>query len=666
MENTLSLFCPGSGTLNSEDALPVVEDLFLQVADGLGGSGGFSHGSLEEGAINKETFFDTVFKNVFNEKLTETEINKIRNYAEESLEKYFKLTTEEKRDRRCIYKSGYFASRIASTLMYGYITEIGKDGTTAIFEEFDKNSDRIAELEDKYSQVFTSKLSEGLVKAAENGHFVYESKVRGLILLPTTLVTILYEEHEDYVDTLYLWAGDSRGYRWDANGLVQVSEDHETDGVITNQINLDKKFYISCKYARVKKPCLIFCTSDGCYSCMTSPLDFEYYFFDQFRNASSLKEATELLRTLYMSCSEDDTNTVALKAFGFDSYEMIRKSIDERLKDLVDFYEKELPGIFTINFQLNCDNAKRSILKITKDLTYSDEKEIEELVYSHLTVKREAEEKRAELMAELENCHSALKDIVSANYWYIAESLRTNGKCIDYYNINELKNNILNMVNLTSSKERFLGSVECLEKEFELKSIALKELFARLKENYKDAASDDEINEYCGFLYDVADFLYDIIDGKNRDIRNCEKVKDKLEKSREKAVFRNSGYVEKIVSDILNKTLDTKLFEGIDCYEEILNVIAQIDKINSALADDGGMEDIRIAAEEYWKRNRFMILCELYEKNPGAEFWNKHETDLVDAIKDYIENKNCVGKRDMLYERYNIYYYGKKGVIADA
>ena len=46
------------------------------------------------------------------------------------------------------------------------------------------------------------------------------------VLLPTTLTIALVNEKETNVDILYLWAGDSRGYLWNSDGLAQLTDDH--------------------------------------------------------------------------------------------------------------------------------------------------------------------------------------------------------------------------------------------------------------------------------------------------------------------------------------------------------------------------------------------------------------------------------------------------------
>ena len=114
-----------------------------------------------------------------------------------------------------------------------------------------------------------------LEQAAKNGNFKMESSIKSSLklLLPTTLVTILYEEHEDYVDALYLWAGDSRGQIWTKkNGLQQVTVDQEQNEVMNSVISLSGPFSLAVKYIRVPKPCLLFAISDGCYKSFTSSL----------------------------------------------------------------------------------------------------------------------------------------------------------------------------------------------------------------------------------------------------------------------------------------------------------------------------------------------------------------------------------------------------------
>ena len=175
IEQTLQLFCKGSGSNNPEDALPIVETYFLQVADGLGGSGGFSHAQLCPEAMQKDSFFDTVFAGAFPE-LNNVDRARVKAYAEASLEKYFALDTEQKTDRRCIYTSGYFASRLVSTLMYGYLSEMGEACICEMIEKVAGADEGKQELCKKIGEHFTEKVYSGLSEAAKQGNFFKETK----------------------------------------------------------------------------------------------------------------------------------------------------------------------------------------------------------------------------------------------------------------------------------------------------------------------------------------------------------------------------------------------------------------------------------------------------------------------------------------------------------
>ena len=207
MENGFTLFCPKPGRLVAEDAIPFAEDGFFLVADGLGGSGGFAHPSIKEEATKAETFFETVFHDVFDDCMSEEDKNKIKEYVLKSFEGYFALSDEEKHDRSCIYKSGYFASRIVAALMYAFLLQ-ARDGAS-------EGEEAPAMTLEAVGKRYQEKLKNALLKVSENANLIYDTEKTGYILLPTTLVSVLYKEYEDRVEALSLWAGDSRGLCWE-------------------------------------------------------------------------------------------------------------------------------------------------------------------------------------------------------------------------------------------------------------------------------------------------------------------------------------------------------------------------------------------------------------------------------------------------------------------
>ena len=203
MDNTLSLFCPGKGSRVSEDAPPILDNGLLLVADGLGGSGGFAHTSLEPGVMSADTSFDTVFKNVI--AASDSDYDKVKNYYISALDNYFSLDEDKTTDRSCDYKSGYFASRLVAAIFYADYQNKGTEWLEKTLGELSScPKEELKAKEEALGEAYSDFIKNSLCQAAENGHFIKESKINSSmsILLPTTLAAIIYKEHESYVDAL--------------------------------------------------------------------------------------------------------------------------------------------------------------------------------------------------------------------------------------------------------------------------------------------------------------------------------------------------------------------------------------------------------------------------------------------------------------------------------
>lgn len=691
-EHFLKLFCGGRGNNNPEDAQPIVEDNFLLVADGLGGSGGFSHAQLKPEAMQADAFFDTVFSDIFSN-LSEEDFARVKTYAETSLESYLALDYEAKTDRRCIYTSGYFASRLVSTLMFGYLLEIGKDGVAEIIEEFAQQADNYAELRRKNSERFTEMVRNRLVQVANNGNFVKETKniSKSMLLLPTTLVTMLYLERENHVDVVFLWAGDSRGYSWDKNGLLQITNDHETDGVMYNQINLSGGFYIECAYQRIAKPCMLFCTSDGCYTCMSAPLEFEYYFFDQFRQANSYEEATKLLIKLYEDNSQDDANTVAMRVFGYDSYDQLKADIAGRVDAIYEEYTGELPEIFITNFDVEKVTAKKKINLVAKNLNPEEHPWLAS--YLRGTLGRDSAEeiqaKCAERDQRMNACREQLTALAKTHYWSLVEYVVSHQIRADCYNAQDYQQYQKVQRDLELKKEIFEDTLDKIFEELKSGVEAAEKALSEMK-NLIDPQphKTPAINN----LKLEVDWLVSVRSNKNKNnaksslkkeeivlpLQQCPaewvsghcseiaKLNKSLAKYRDQYAGEHPAYLKCIVELLINKDISTEAFADLD-------VVSQADQLVNEFVELGAMQ-IREAiemqhkelAQQYWIKNRVEVLAELYADNPDAPFWQEFDQSFVTALANYCAACAAMKLRDQLYDRYNSYYFSKQEVVQNA
>ena len=319
-----------------EDTYPYATPDTLIVADGLGGRGGYAHTKIDKNLLNEDTFYDVVFKPVF-EKETDDEFKKYVStcFREvfETKEYYFDIPDATR-------TSGYFASRFVSCIV-AYELSYDKENfdREKIFEAAKSADPNVLQAYgDKLSEIVKDKLK----RIADAHSFELESNIAGSggsYLLPTTLQAAIIKENEDSVDAVYFWAGDSRAYAWDKkDGMAILNEDHEDEEIMTNLISLTKPFRIETRFFNMKKPCALFNASDGCYKGM-SALELEYTFLSSISTAVGYSEAAKLIEAEFdRRTKHDDSNTMAMWTFGYEDYISFKKAANERL----DYYKTEV------------------------------------------------------------------------------------------------------------------------------------------------------------------------------------------------------------------------------------------------------------------------------------------------------------------------------------
>lgn len=227
------------------------------------------------------------------------------------------------------------------------------------------------ELLKKFALDFSAALKEKLAAIAQNAGLKNESRLKGTYLLPTTLSVTLMREREESVDLICLWAGDSRAYYWNEEGLAQISDDHEIGGTMTNLISLAKDFRLQICSLKVKKPCLVFNATDGVYKCMmfASPLDLESLLLQAIRASESVEQLEENLDKIYENIGRhDDSNSLAAVTFGYADFGALKAAARKRSDEIEREIVSRLPGILTRDYRAEYEKADAefisSLLKV--------------------------------------------------------------------------------------------------------------------------------------------------------------------------------------------------------------------------------------------------------------------------------------------------------------
>ena len=164
---------------------------------------------------------------------------------------------------------------------------------------------------------------------------------------PTTAAIVAGSMGKSGVKANCYWAGDSRCYLLDANGLHQLTADDLdgedamsnliNDGVMTNVISASNPFDLHIKSFEVSYPCILFGATDGCFGYLRSPMEFEYILVQSLVMAKSPAEWRMAMYDKIQSVAGDDF-TLCMAAFGYKDFNDMKKSFAKRYTYLDQYY----------------------------------------------------------------------------------------------------------------------------------------------------------------------------------------------------------------------------------------------------------------------------------------------------------------------------------------
>lgn len=166
-------------------------------------------------------------------------------------------------------------------------------------------------------------------------------KIKGSMIrkFPTTFAMAYAEYDGEFIIVHILWAGDSRIYLLDEEGLAQVSKDDTdvedalenlmNDGAMNNVLSSDGNYVLNYKAIRLKKPGLIFAATDGCFGYVPSPMEFEYILLKSLIKNSTPENFKKSLRSTLAQYAGDDL-ALGMMSFFYSSYDNTRKQLADR------------------------------------------------------------------------------------------------------------------------------------------------------------------------------------------------------------------------------------------------------------------------------------------------------------------------------------------------
>lgn len=338
-----------------EDAHPYAKDGILLVADGLGGRGGYPHKKADRGIADKDKFYELVFGDVFKKDVDEDFVD----YVVSGFSEIFEMKDYYFERESAIRTSGYFASRLVAAIALYEIKYVEVFDREKLFDDIQNEQGKTDDILSEYATKLAEEIHDKLEKIAKKINLEIETSVTGAYLLPTTLQIALTKEEKKSVKTVFLWAGDSRAYMWNKDGLAQITADHEDAETMYNLITLSRDFKIEWRYESFDKPCAVFVATDGCYkcSCYSSPLEMEMTLLDAFFNADTIEAAAVNFEEEYKRIGRhDDSNSMALQLFGYadgkgrENYGIFKKAVIDRLRYIKKHILSRLPDVFDVDY----------------------------------------------------------------------------------------------------------------------------------------------------------------------------------------------------------------------------------------------------------------------------------------------------------------------------
>ena len=174
---------------------------------------------------------------------------------------------------------------------------------------------------------------------------------------PTTAAAALVRNSEQGTEVQCFWAGDSRVYLMNREGLAQLTRDDvdgtnamsnlRSDGALTNVVAADREFVLHAgKKLRFgdKDPYMIFAATDGCFGYLPTPMDFEDMILTCLLKAEGPMDFRHRLEESISETAGDDY-TLAFMSFGFGDFRTMQESMRPRKRtlqhDYMDWMEQD-------------------------------------------------------------------------------------------------------------------------------------------------------------------------------------------------------------------------------------------------------------------------------------------------------------------------------------
>lgn len=658
----------GTVVYKGEDALPYIDEQIFFVADGLGGASAIRHQQIKQELFDENKLLRTLFDGVYDDYSNERFVK----YVTDSFFELFAVKDCYTDNIYNIKKSGYFASRIVTAIVLHELLYNEKCSAKSIFK-LHKEAVAEGKTEAFLSNLgnhFKKQIQDNLRKVAHNANLIYESSYSGLALLGSTICATIYYEHENCVEAMYLTAGDSRPYVWNpTRGLCQVLADQEgKDGGMTNYIcaNEDSDFDIRCNYFKFDKPCILFNASDGCFDSgkFISQLAFEKLIMDSAKNTDSVEGLSEALTSFFVDYGRhDDSSTIAMRFFGFDSFASFKKKVDERSYVLENDYIAVMPDILDVDYVaeyehcVNTSHAKLSALKEKFESEKGTARYCTELVqsgkYRPYVEKIQAIDGKIEVQkTKIRAAKNSIEIIIAQNFIKFKPFF----DCKDSWTERHYTSRIQNVERKYQERATdYLSVVEKYKKDFDKSVQSSNDLLGRIFEIGVPETFDDfddisyQIVEDCE---KTMDDLFEFFAGlKSRKLDVVRKLTQQRKDYIEKNIKLAQRYPESV------KTLRQMVEAGKICLDEVQmfsddrrKLFDELDTIKVArveterLGSEAKAEALHEAGDSYWEENYIEIISAIV-KDTDVELSDAARNEATAILNELNEQTKGVKEK---------------------
>ena len=256
------------------------------------------------------------------------------------------------------HTAAYWASRIV------------KSSVEVLLNERPVGKDPVEYIEENLHNTIVEKLNDAIV------NFPSASTTMSKMIrkLPTTLALCAFKVDEDFVDIRCYWAGDSRVYLLNKNGvtLLTIDDADAPDGdpfspanmdlAMNNTVCQDREFRINKSLLKLKlekdNPFVLIPCTDGCFGYYRNPIEFESMLRSQLLNSSDEDNWSEKIKKAIIDNIQQDDFSMSIISLGVNSFAELKDCLSHIKGNLFDSY---------FEWREKVINDKKDLTEIIKD-----------------------------------------------------------------------------------------------------------------------------------------------------------------------------------------------------------------------------------------------------------------------------------------------------------